>query len=327
MKARLTGLVMMVALFPWHYVPADHFDLPASRHNNANPFVQVQGLPGFSGVTQPASGEFKTRVLLEINNEFFQETSENEQVRLDYERTTLSLNVDFGLNERLSLGLEIPLMFNSGGFLDGVIENWHDLFGLEQGGRDDAPRDQFLISYLSESQSVLIDDSDSGLGDVSFYADTALYQTAERKTKLRTTLKLPTGDEDHLFGSGGYAFSMSLSAAAKPAENIHMFAAAGATYLTEGDVLGDRQNNLVATATLGLGWIFRPHILLSAQLDLNTKVYDDSDLDAISGQAGVLYVSAQYRFSNQSLLQLGFTEDVINKDAAPDFGLRFGFSF
>ena len=324
---KFNQLLFLLAVLASQSVLADRFNLPVSSNSNANPFVQIHGLPGFTGVNQLDSGEYSSQVLLEVSNEFFRKSAKKEQLVFDYERTTLSLDLAYGLNDKYSVGLKIPYMINSGGFLDGVIENWHDLFGLSQGGRDNADRDNFLISYVSENQSILVDNTEQGLGDISVYADRSIVSSENRKMKTRATLKFPTGDGEQLLGSGGYSFSLSLNAAAGLTDNIVTFAAAGISYLSQGDVLNSGQNDLVATATFGLGWEFKPQIMLSAQVDLNSKVYADTDLDAISGQAGVLYVSAQYKFSNQSSLQLGFTEDVINKDAAPDFGLKFGFSF
>ena len=323
----IPNLIFLIMVFISQSVVAEKINLPVSHHNNANPFVKIHGLQGFSGVNQLNSGELTRQLMLEIDNEFFNKLTENEQVKLDYERTTLNFNLAYGVNETWSIGLEIPYMINSGGFLDGLIENWHDLFGLNQGGRDTAEENEFFISYNSGNQSLTIDDTDQGIGDISIYADRSLVETPAYRLGLRAKLKIPTGDENQLFGSGGYAGSLHFNTAVVLSERLTTFAAAGFSYLSKGDVLKSQQKNLIAIATLGLAWQFSSDVLLSAQFDLNSKIYADTDLSAVSGQAGVLYASAKYNITDKASLQIGITEDVINKDGAPDFGIRLGYTF
>lgn len=327
MKNASGYLALLISLISSQNIFADGFNLPDNTNTNANPFVRIHSLQGFSGVNRLDTGDLSTRVMFEISNEFHQKSIESEQLQLDYERTTISLDLAYGLNEQFSLGIEIPYLINSGGFLDNLIESWHDLFGLPEGGRENADQDAFLISYGNGNQSLLVDNTGQGIGDISLFMDRFIFDSSSRKIKARAKLKFPTGDEEQLFGSGGYAVSLHLNAAAALSEKIYTYGSAGLSYLTEGDVLSALQNDLVAAATFGIGWQIRPAMMLSAQLDLNSKIYDPSDLDAVSGQGGSLYVSAQYKFSNQTSLQLGFTEDVINKDAVPDFGLRIGYRF
>lgn len=322
---RFATLAVAIAVF--QHAMANDFNLPVSSNTNDNPFVQIHGLQGFSGVDLPQEGKFSTRFMLITSNEFYQQVLENEQINLDFERTTLSLDFAYGLSEQWAMGIKLPYMINSGGFLDGLIEDWHDLFGLPQGGRDDAAQDEFRIAYSSGNDTTLIDNARQGIGDISVYADNLLFDSSTRRVKARAKLKLPTAKEDQLFGSGGYVLSLHLNAASKLSEKVIAYGGGGVSYLTEGDVFSERQKNWIAAATLGIGWQLRTRLMLSAQLDLNSRIYDDTDLDAISGEAGVLFVAAQYRLYKQIHLQLGFTEDVINKDAAPDFGLRMGITF
>ncbi len=295
--------------------------------NNANPFVRIHGLVGYAGTDSLADGQFRTEVNLEITNEFHQQTGTDEQINLDYERAQLNLNLIYGIQDDLSVGLLLPYISNSGGFMDSLIENWHDLFGLPQGGRDDAPRDEFNISYQGTNNNLLIDSTDKGIGDISLFLDKQLLASEQKVLKVRAQLKTPTGDEDQLFGSGGYAASISLHGSRKFAEKWLGFGMLGLTYLEDSEVLADQQNNLVGNAVLGITWLPTSKLGISAQLDLNSEVYDDTDLDALNGKAGVLNVSANYKLTKKSSIVFSFNEDVINKDAAPDFGINLGFQY
>ena len=64
--------------------------------------------------------------------------------------------------------IAIPLVANSAGELDALIEDWHDFFGFPQGKRDEFPRDQLAIEY-SRDGAILYSqtESASGIGDLS----------------------------------------------------------------------------------------------------------------------------------------------------------------
>ncbi len=303
------------------FLPNNH------SHANANPFVRIHGLPGFSGSDTLSAGQFESQIDLEISNEFHLESSDSERVFLDYERSQLNISFEYGIKEDTSIGIVLPYISNSGGFMDGLIENWHDLFGLPQGGRDDAPDDEFTISYRNAEQTLFLDKTDEGIGDVYLFLAKKLTETDEQKLNARVNLKLPTGDEDQLFGSGGYSFSTSLNGFKRLTEKWQVYGMVGLSYLQDSEILPELQTNLVGSVVIGVVWQMRSHLSLVAQLDFNSEVYDQTDLDAINGKVGVLVISAAYQFSDRASLVIGFNEDVINKDAAPDFGVNLGFRY
>ena len=322
---RLKLLLLLFTSLNFPFLQAD--ELPSFPGNliNPNPLAQIHGLSGYSHPKVVAKGEFSTRMQLDIVNEFRRQSSAGEQLFFDFERTRLSLGFEYGLANGLSAGVEIPFLINSGGFLDGLIEGWHDVFGLPQGGRDDAPQDRFMISYQGGNDSLGLDQKDQGIGDVSLFLDKQLIDQSDKKIKAGVKLKLPSGDEQQLFGSAGYGLSINLNGINRLHSNWHLFGAMGFNYLEEGDVLPARQERFVATATAGIGWRINPNFNLSAQLNFNSKVYDKTDLDAVSAQAGVLNLSMGYRLSDKATLNFGFSEDVINKDGAPDFAVNLRF--
>ena len=184
--------MLVLGIVMSQYTSAGDFNLPVNSNTNDNPFVQIHGLQGFSGVNLLDKGKFATRLMLVTSNEFYQQVLENEQLNLDFERTTLSFDLAYGFTGQWTGGLKIPYMINSGGFLDGLIEDWHDLFSLPQGGRDEAAPATFKIAYNDGDESLIVDDTEQGIGDVSVYADTLVYDTSSRKVKARIKIKTKT---------------------------------------------------------------------------------------------------------------------------------------
>ena len=220
---------------------ADWASQSAYHLTNQNPFVQIHGISGYSGANVISAGHNYTHIQLNISNEFHQQAKTGEQILLDYERTKLDFIYEHGIRNGWSAGISVPYIKNSGGFLDSVIENWHDLFGLPQGGRDNAERDQFMISFENGNNGFFTDNKDQGIGDISVYLDKQLFKNDVQKLKARLKLKLPTGDEDQLFGSGGYALAFDVNGLKQFSSAWQGYGALGINYLEDSDVLPDQQ--------------------------------------------------------------------------------------
>src|SRR3989442_90071 len=54
---------------------------------------------------------------------------------LDGETLRTVLNARVGLAPRIEVGIEMPFLVHSGGFLDGMIDSFHNRFRLPEGGR------------------------------------------------------------------------------------------------------------------------------------------------------------------------------------------------
>ncbi len=64
---------------------------------------------------------------------------------LDYESLDASLAYSYGLSDTFEIGVEYEQRWRFGGVMDGFIEGFHDVFGVDQSGRDLVDRNQFNI--------------------------------------------------------------------------------------------------------------------------------------------------------------------------------------
>jgi len=79
------------------------------------------------------------------------------EYQIDAEIHELAVRSYFGLGGGLEASIEIPVRYVSGGFLDIVIENFHDLLGIGNANREKAPRDQFSFEINPTGQPPLAD--------------------------------------------------------------------------------------------------------------------------------------------------------------------------
>lgn len=75
----------------------------------------------------------------------------------DEEIARTSLRVRFGLTRKTDVWAEFPIQSHDGGFLDGVIEGFHNL-GFEQFGRDRVKKDQIALMVMSRGHMVFYSD-------------------------------------------------------------------------------------------------------------------------------------------------------------------------
>lgn len=303
------------------------------RTVNQGALVQVFGLPADSSAAVTPAGRLKVTLSMDVANEYTTSSSHDEAVTLDGESYHWVLSATYGIAERFEAGIQIPYILYGGGFLDGFIIDWHNAFGLSQGGRESAPKGRLLYSYEKNGvQKLRMNDSGSGVGDISLGAGLRLYDEEgdgfHDRIALRTALKLPTGDSDSLRGSGSVDFSLSLCGSMNNFTewgSLGTFGSLGGMAMTRGDVLPDQQNNLVGFGTVGLGWGPAPWISFKVQFNAHTPLYHGSSLDEISSSSLMVVMGGALRFPGDYLLDIGVSEDLA-VTTAPDVAFHFGLS-
>jgi hypothetical protein len=231
-----------------------------------------------------------------------------EALLVDAETREARLTVQGTLAERVGWQLQVPYRYTGGGTLDGFIDSWHDIFGLPPGARSQLPSDRIGIAYTSDGTRRLnVTSSAAGLGDIQVAFGKSLHSTAHHLA-VWLSIKLPTGDADELTGSGSTDVSLLLAGQYLLNRHWSAFGQAAVTYLSDGDLLMDRQRSVVWSGMAGTSFLAWRGLSLKAQIDAHTAAYD-SNLDFFS-EAVVLTVGGDYIFESGWRLDLGVSEDV-----------------
>ena len=132
---------------------------------NLSPVTGLLGLPSQRSADSEATGELAVALHSSVANSYVQDASSREYLNLDGETLRFALDLRYGLAPGWDVQLEVPWLEQSGGDLDRVIDDWHDLWGMPDGGRSQVPRDLLDYQYASVSrQGFLLEDSSSGPG-------------------------------------------------------------------------------------------------------------------------------------------------------------------
>jgi len=292
---------------------------------NQSPIIQIFGLPPTEGGQITPPERTKIRLVMDVANNFTEDKSAEESLLFDGETSRITLSLRHGFSDEWEAGIDIPVVSHQGGMLDGLIENWHNTFGLPQGGRDDAPRNRLHYFYRDEGEEkegLNFSNSGTGLGDTTIYLAYQLtHDTSSRRyIALRGGIKLPSGDSDNLRGSGGTDVHLRLSisdAESLKNYNVSLFGSMGLLWLEKGEVLRSKQRQKVGFGSVGLGWTPINWLTLKLQIDGHTKFFSASHLKQIDSSSAQLAIGGAIRISEQLVIDLCVVEDII-VDTAPD---------
>lgn len=320
----LPGSVLALALACMSpAAPAD--EVPFATFNQS-PLVQIYGLPALGSARVVRAGETRVGLFYAVANHFLSAANGTEFLELDGETHRTTLGVFHGIGRLAEIGIELPHISHGGGYLDGFIRNWHDAFGLPQGGRDTTPPDRLIYRYHRNGiDRINVTQSTAGAGDVRIGAGLQLARAedGERDTTVRVSVKFPTGDSAQLHGSGAADVAAWLSSECRCTGALGWYGGGGLLWLGDGDVLGDQQRRAVAFGSAGTHWRAFKRLTLTAQLDAHTSFYRGSDLRPLASPSVQLVLGGTWSVGRKLDLEVAVSEDLV-VDTAPDVLIQIG---
>ncbi len=288
------------------------------RVRNVSPIVQLYGMPRMVGASVLDVGTEVT-FNVEIANNFQSENRQGTFVFLDGETYMASHRIRGVLNERWEWGAEIPYVAHTGGSLDGLVDEFHELFGLPDGERSLAPRGR--LDYLVRSNGVVyadFNDSVQSLGDVRGFLGYQLFEQPGQAFAVRGQIKIPTGRVEDLSGSEGTDISLwgeyQHDVVSFPLD-FSLTLSGGISYLGEGELIPDEQVSWMWFGHLGVQIPLHPRVEFHAQLDAHTDVLETGNpLIADGGILGTL--GGRIGITERMWLDLAIIEDLENQSAS-----------
>jgi Protein of unknown function (DUF3187) len=257
---------------------------------------------------------------LSISNTLNVENRPQQNLLVDGESHALRLSYEDALYQSWRFRFTVPIINDSGGFLDSAISHWHHWFGFNPGNRPFYPQNELVYSYSGKS-NVDVTQQQTGVGDISGELGWYPIDDAHRTLSLWGGLEAPTGSVSKLTGDGawdGAAWAhgalrwpqWQLAAELGVAQPFGDEIFAGAAHHTS---LFAR---FAATRALSAAWSLR------AQLDGQTGRVEDSNIRFL-GPSLQLTVGAVRRLSARWRIEFGFAEDAA-VNTAPDITFFFG---
>jgi hypothetical protein len=292
---------------------------------NHNPFLQIFGLPTFQSATLAGKGKLEYDVSFDLTNHADSGENALETLMIDGETYSFTMSLRRRMAARLELGIDLPIISHQGGFLDNVIKEWHSFLGVSNFNRRGPTNElEFMYAGPGDNQYELTSSS-TGIGDIQLTAAIPLKEADARALSVRSSVKLPTGDEKKLHGSGALDFSLGLYASDTRSfleRDLKLSAFVGALVLGDGDVLPDLQRSTVPFGGVAAKWQATERLGILTQIYVQGE-YFDSDLEEIGDSTFQLGIGLDYHVPRKGLsFAIAVAEDPLT-DTTPDFAIQF----
>ncbi|MBN4075751.1 MAG: hypothetical protein COA71_13180 [SAR86 cluster bacterium] len=284
---------------------------------NQNPFVRIFGLPTAESAKILQSGQETSHISIDWANNFTQGSNPTESIFIDGESTQLNIRWRYGF-DLWEFGVDINYSRYSGGSLDSFIENWHDFFSLDNGGREIAQSNQLRYDYSRDGvQQLSFTENHSGFGDTRLTGAYQLQNESRFDVALRGGIKLPTGKREHFLGSDGVDLNLALvlgDDVSLQQYKASYFITAGVLWTDNGEILSVYRKNTAFYYSTGFIKDITDDWQLKLQLDGHSKLYT-SNLPQL-GDALQLSIGGSYRLSQDLKLDFAVVEDIITDSSS-----------
>ena len=152
-------------------------------------------------------GRLQVRLDVTETNTLLDDTGKEPFFKADAEMTRVTGRFKYGLTRRLTLGVNVPIVYIHGGFLDGFIEAVERSIDRLRGDREAETANQVDIRLIDGGTTEIdVREDTFGVGDVSLEG---LFQVFQETfwipaVSLRLAVKFPTGEFSDLHGSGEF---------------------------------------------------------------------------------------------------------------------------
>ncbi len=285
---------------------------------NLSPVAGLLGLPSQRDAQTTPSGDWAVALHGSLANHYVNDGNATEALNFDGETGRVALELRYGLAENWDLQLEVPWLDQSGGDLDGLIDDWHDFWGMSDGGRSNVPKDVLDYRYASAQGGFSLQDDTSGIGDVSLSVSHAFYRDENSTVSAALGYKFGTGDDKDFLGSGADDAYLALRFSGEQLSDLPLSWHGQIGYLRAGDsdVLEGLQEKNLWFAGLAMDWRFARNWSVIAQIDSHAAPLD-SELTGVGDDAILGTLGTRWYFTPQWSVDISVVED-IRVETAPD---------
>jgi|GEM_PF-2155511 len=181
------------------------WDLDA-RLTHANSFVKSENVKGYLRTRA------EPRMLTETDVEALL-AAPGDMLYFDGEITALDLTARYVHDRHWTGYVNLPLLYYSGGILDGAIDGFHQAFGFTSAERELVADNEYQAVIRHSGDTVVLLDAPSGVqvGDPVLGVGFSTEFANEAFAIIEDAVKLPVGDVDNYVSSGAVDYGLQLS--------------------------------------------------------------------------------------------------------------------
>lgn len=331
MTLPIVAMVMAIVSGPAH--PQEPEATGFVMRNHA-PFTAIVGIPA----RWPDGTDHPAEIVWNASNHSMSAVSTGSAILQDGETHTLTARFQYPVSPRVRVGVELPWISHSGGSLDGLIDSWHQWFGLPEGIRPLVADNQLdHVIRLNGVETYRMNESVSGIGDIRLALTTELGKLenwmggdagapagylSRVPWRMSLTAKLPTGESEKLTGSGNADIAAGIGWRSPRASDttVNWWLDLGLVWPGDVDVAGLDAAGQIFYYDAALAWRIVRRVDVIVQVAGHSAVYQ-GDIATLSRPAAQLAIGGLWHITPGIGVRAGIFED-IRAESAPDFGIE-----
>lgn len=239
---------------------------------------------------------------------------------VDGERRTVEAQARRGLGHGLDAGIRVPVRWRGGGWLDGLIEWWHDLLDFPNNNRDLFEQDQYrVVGRDTDGAFVEWPDEGWGLGNVELDARWEFLRPARRsgwRAAVVGRVGLPTGTGP--YETDGVDLGLQVVAARQLGRRFDLYGGLGGTWFSEDTIQGVEYEPWRAHGFLALEWRAASFLSLLVQTDAASRLV--ANLVDYPATQWYLQVGAKADLGGGWRVTAGMTQGLVDTESTVDVG-------
>lgn len=289
-----------------------------------NPVATSRSGLGFEPYRDPAPGRWVASLGLEYATTIEVNELPAADYLLDSELLRLDLRARRDLGARTFVLAEAEVRGAYAGFLDGFLEWYHGLLGVDIPERDARPRDEFGYAVAPPGGQLLRPEpSDLFLGDTR--VGLGLRWMPGVQSVAAVTLPTSTGPEG--YGRGVASVSLLNTVRARVAPRLVYEGSLSAGYTARHGRLAPLQRETMVAASSGLRWGFWGRHAIYGNFFYHSPYYEGTTLPSLDRRELSFDFGWILATGSASEWRVGMTEDLEPGGPAIDLVLRLGASF
>lgn len=249
---------------------------------------------------------------------------------LDYEMLDTVAGVGYGFNERWGMAVFVDNRSYFGGAMDDFIAGFHNLFGIDQDGRDAAPRGRSIISdpaIQNQTSSIPANELDNTGLSLLLNSNIDFGYPGWPSMNIYGVTRYALVPAKIFKKSDRFDYGLGVGLSKRWALRWYTHAVLGYTlYADRGPtapgnvVFGDQQ----FTGMFALAWQYSPALALMTQYLYSSAVIET--IPALDNASHEVHLGFKWLLSKTCVLDFALIENIITMDNSPDFGLHLGVS-
>jgi thiol-disulfide isomerase/thioredoxin len=248
------------------------------------------------------------------------------QYFFDYEQLQTNLGFAYGITDTVQFDIAFQTRSRFGGAMDSFIQGFHDLFGIDQDGRDLVPKDDFNfeIEPSGNNPGVFLTNSDRGIYAASFLFTVQHNVTCgtERFPAFAYAITIQAElQSDDLEGGSPLDLGLMVTASERFG-SFYLYGTLGYTFFGRKEFRGIKLQNDQFSGLLAIEWKTWTRASLLLQYLITEGVVEG--LADLSDPSHEITLGTKWEITRGTVLEFGLIENIITLGNSPDFGIHAG---